>query len=58
MSISTVSLSAVVVLTILDAGDKIFLAVAPPMLTIALMMPMTGYVLGYILSALFRLTKA
>lgn len=58
LSLSSVCVTVVVVLTILEAGDNIFIIVAPSMLAIAFMMPMIGYTLGYVISCFFRLTKA
>lgn len=58
LGISTVSITAVAILTTLEAGDNVLVVVAPSMLAISCLMPLIGFALGYLISCLFRLTKA
>ncbi|XP_033847314.1 hepatic sodium/bile acid cotransporter-like [Periophthalmus magnuspinnatus] len=55
----SVSLIAIllVLLTIIEAGEKILSVVVPPMLAIAFLMPMFGYFFGYIFSTAFKLKQ-
>ncbi|KAJ0061010.1 hypothetical protein NL108_004714, partial [Boleophthalmus pectinirostris] len=48
----------VVVLSVLENGEQTLSVLAPPMLAIALLMPMIGYTFGYLLSFHYRLTES
>uniref|UniRef100_A0A3B4BEC5 Uncharacterized protein n=1 Tax=Periophthalmus magnuspinnatus TaxID=409849 RepID=A0A3B4BEC5_9GOBI len=55
--ISTICFVVVTTLTVLDEGEKVLTVVSPSMMTIAFLMPMIGYTLGYLFSFLFRLSQ-
>lgn len=52
-------ISVVIVLTIagIAIGGAIFTVLAPSLLVIAALMPLSGYSFGYVLSAIFRLSQ-
>nr|QES69805.1 sodium taurocholate co-transporting polypeptide [Crocidura olivieri] len=57
-TIITIVLSvAVTVLSVLNVGNSIIFIMTPQFLAISAIMPCTGFLLGYLLSALFRLNE-
>lgn len=58
LAVSAVCITAVAVLTTIEAGDNVLAVVAPSMLAISCLMPLIGFALGYLISCLFRLTRA
>lgn len=46
---------AVTVLSVINVGNSIVFAMTPPLLATSSLMPFAGFLLGYILSALFQL---
>lgn len=46
---------AVTVLSVINVGNSIVFAMTPPLLATSSLMPLAGFLLGYILSALFQL---
>ncbi|XP_055005744.1 hepatic sodium/bile acid cotransporter-like [Boleophthalmus pectinirostris] len=57
LTVSSIGFLVVIGLTILDNGDEALGVLAPSIVAIAVLMPITGYTLGYLLSLLFRLTQ-
>ncbi|XP_072553578.1 hepatic sodium/bile acid cotransporter [Salminus brasiliensis] len=57
LSIMVVAFTALGILASITVGSTILAVTSPPLLTTAALMPLIGYVLGYLLSALFRLNK-
>lgn len=47
---------AVIVLSVINVGNSIMFAMTPQLLAISSLMPFAGFLLGYLLSALFQLS--
>ncbi|KAG9283002.1 sodium/bile acid cotransporter [Astyanax mexicanus] len=58
MSIMGLAFTALAILASITLGKTILTVTSPALMTTAALMPLIGYVLGYLLSALFRLNPA
>uniref|UniRef100_A0A8C2MJY8 Hepatic sodium/bile acid cotransporter n=2 Tax=Cricetulus griseus TaxID=10029 RepID=A0A8C2MJY8_CRIGR len=56
MTITFLLSVAVTVLSVINVGDSIKFAMTPPLLATSCLMPFSGFLLGYVLSALFQLS--
>lgn len=46
---------AVTALSVINVGNTILFVMTPPLLATSSLMPLSGFLMGYVLSALFRL---